>query len=233
MLGGYVLGILDPDERTEVERHTDVCEVCRRELTDLREMEAALGEVPPEMFLDGPPEGGDLLLQRVLRRARDEQTAVWRRRSVRIGLGVAASAAVLFAGGYLAGQQGTSGANTEAADSPAVSASASQASVRVVSATDAATKARMTVRLTPASGWVRLSAKVGGVPVGEHCRLVVVGENGERETAGSWVVPPGATQDPGKGKDTELEGSAAIAPNHVQSVAIVNEEGEQYVSVSL
>ena len=37
-----------------------ICAACRAELHALSELEAALGEVPPEAFLDGPPEGGDL-----------------------------------------------------------------------------------------------------------------------------------------------------------------------------
>ena len=37
-------------------------------------MKEFLGEVPPEAFLEGPPEGGDLLLQRTLREVRRART---------------------------------------------------------------------------------------------------------------------------------------------------------------
>ncbi|MEU6603372.1 zf-HC2 domain-containing protein [Streptomyces flaveolus] len=80
LLGVYVLGILDVRERAELEEHTAECEVCQMELVELREMEAALYEVPPEAFLEGPPEEGSLLLQRTLRQVREEGASAWRRR---------------------------------------------------------------------------------------------------------------------------------------------------------
>ncbi|MFD9048100.1 zf-HC2 domain-containing protein, partial [Streptomyces zaomyceticus] len=78
LLGPYVLGVLDDADARRVEAHTAGCEPCREEVDALREMEAALGEVPPEAFVDGPPEGGDLLLQRTLRQMRAERAGVRR-----------------------------------------------------------------------------------------------------------------------------------------------------------
>ena len=70
LLGAYVLGVLDRIEQAAVQAHLDGCPPCRREVEDLRGMEAALGEIPPEAFLDGPPPGGDFLLQNTLREVR-------------------------------------------------------------------------------------------------------------------------------------------------------------------
>jgi len=56
------------------------CAMCRREYEELTEMTGVLGELPPEAFLDGPPDG-DLVLQRTLRQIRAE-TGVRRRRRV-------------------------------------------------------------------------------------------------------------------------------------------------------
>src|SRR5690242_8535108 len=72
-LGAYALGALEPAEAAEVEAHLTTCAECRAELAELSELKDLLGEVPPEAFLDGPPEGGDLLLQRTLREARSEE----------------------------------------------------------------------------------------------------------------------------------------------------------------
>ncbi|MEU6603371.1 hypothetical protein [Streptomyces flaveolus] len=140
----------------------------------------------------------------------------------------AASAAILVLGGYLTGNAGGS---SEVARPPVVSTSPTQAGVLVASATDAGTDAKMTVRVTPAAGWVRVNAAVAGIPAGGRCRLVVVSNDGERQIAGSWVVPPDGTA--GKGKDASLDGSAAVDPGQVKSVAVVNEDGKQYVSVPL
>ena len=71
-LGAYVLNTLDEQEAREVNEHVAQCTECRTELDELIAMRDMLGEVPPEAFLDGPPEGGDLLLQRTLRQVRGE-----------------------------------------------------------------------------------------------------------------------------------------------------------------
>ncbi|GHH87508.1 hypothetical protein GCM10018793_63560 [Streptomyces sulfonofaciens] len=232
LLGAYALGILDPEERREIEEHTAMCDSCRRELEELREMETSLGEVPPEAFLEGPVEDGDLLLQRTLRQARAEEAASRRRRSFALGAAAAASAVVVFLGGYLVA--GTGPSDAQAGGPPPATASPlpspAPTGIRMASATDSATRAGMTVRLTPAAGWVRVNAAVTGIPAGERCRLVVVSDDGERQTAGSWVVAPGAK---GKGKGADLDGSAAVAPDHVKSVLVENTDGKRYVTVSL
>ena len=70
-LGAYALGALEPAEIQDVDEHLATCAECRTELAELEEMKDYLGEVPPEAFLEGPPEGGDLLLQRTLREVRE------------------------------------------------------------------------------------------------------------------------------------------------------------------
>ncbi|WP_337523391.1 hypothetical protein [Streptomyces sp. SS] len=87
----------------------------------------------------------------------------------------------------------------------------------------------MTVRVTPAAGWVRVRAAVTGLPEGERCTLVVVGRDGSRTTAGSWVVGAGARE--GEGKGAALDGSAAVAPADVAAVVVENESGKRFVSV--
>jgi hypothetical protein len=232
LIGPYVLGVLDTQEAHEVDEHIAACHECRVEVAELRELEVSLGEVPPEAFLDGPPDDADLLLQRTLRQMRVERASSRRRRSFTVGAVAAASAAAVFLGGYLAGGSPSS---TEAA-SPApttVTAPAGTATatappgVRVGSATDPVTQARLTVRMTPAAGWIRLNAAVDGIPAGEHCRLVVVDRSGHREVAGSWIV--GRTP-AGGGKGADLDGSAAVAAADATSVAVENDHGKTYVT---
>lgn len=234
LLGAYVLGILGPGERQEVEAHATECEACRTEVEELREMEAALDSLPPEAFLEGPVEDGDLLLQRTLRQARDEEASARRRRSWGVGVGAAASAAILFLAGYLVAGNG-SASDTEAGGPPTATVTpappAPPRGIQVASATDPTTQARMTVRMTPAVGWARFNASVTGVPAGEHCRLVVVSKDGDRQIAGGWVVGPGGAGSVGKGAN--LDGSASIAPDDVTSVVVENTAGKTYVTVPL
>ncbi|MFD9302031.1 anti-sigma factor family protein [Streptomyces sp. NPDC060048] len=230
LLGPYVLGVLDDADFHRVEEHVDGCVQCRQEVTALREMEAALGEVPAEAFLDGPPHGGDLLLQRTLRQMRQEVAGARRRRTALAGLAAAASlAAVFWAGTQVGGGDGGPVA-LPPNPTPTVSAQPSPPvkGTKVASATDVGTGARMTVQVTPAAKWVRVHAAVTGVPPGERCRLVVVARDGTRTTAGGWVVGAAAH---GEGKGAALDGSAAVDPADVRTVLVENESGTTYVSV--
>ncbi|MEU3774072.1 zf-HC2 domain-containing protein [Streptomyces sp. NPDC032472] len=232
LLGPYVLGVLDGQDVFRVEEHVSGCVQCREEVAALREMEAALGEVPAEAFLDGPPQGGDLLLQRTLRQVRGEAAAQRRRRLGLTGLAAAAAlAAVFWAGARVGSSEGEAvavppppGTTVSAAPSPP------PAGTKVASATDAGSGARMTVQVTPAAKWVRVHAAVTGVPPGERCRLVVVGKDGSRTSAGSWVV---GSQENGGGRGAALDGSAAIDPSLVKAVVVENEAGRTFVSVPM
>ena len=93
-LGAYALGVLDDDEWAAVHSHVEDCPACRREVGDLREMEERLGEIPPEAFLEGPPPGGDLLLQKTLHQVRDERRGQNRRRRALWTLAASAVAVV-------------------------------------------------------------------------------------------------------------------------------------------
>ncbi|WP_405581369.1 anti-sigma factor family protein [Streptomyces sp. NBC_01190] len=232
LLGAYVLGVLDPEETREIDEHTAGCDECRAELTELRETELLLGALPPEVFEDGPPEGGDLLLQRTLRRAREDRADVRRKWSLAVGAAVAASAALVFLGGYLVAGGDDSGTQAAGPVIPTTTGVTSTATpvpgVRVASATDPDTKARMTVRLTPAAGWIRLNAAVTGIPAGERCHLVVVSRDGRHEDAGSWQVGDDGT---GAGKGADLDGSAAVGADQVTSVMVQNDQGKTFVTV--
>ncbi|MFJ6795150.1 anti-sigma factor family protein [Streptomyces sp. NPDC091268] len=230
LLGPYVLGVLEDADVRRVEEHVGGCVRCREEVTALREIEAALGEVPAEAFLDGPPQGGDLLLQRTLRQVRGELDGARRRRRGVAALAAAASlAAVFWAGAQVGGGAGGS-LSLPPQPSPTVSAqpSAPPAGTKAASATDPVTGARMTVQVTPAAKWVRVHAAVAGIPAGERCRLVVVSRDGTRTTAGGWVV---GAQENGEAKGAALDGSAAVDPANVRAVLVENEAGRQFVSV--
>ncbi|MFJ3963505.1 zf-HC2 domain-containing protein [Streptomyces sp. NPDC090036] len=230
LLGPYVLGVLDVEEVRRVEEHTIGCMECREEVAALREMEAALGEVPDEAFLDGPPQGGDLLLQRTLRQMRGEQSGDRRRRAGFTGLAVAASLAAVFWAGTQLGTGDSGAVALPVPPSPTATADPSPppAGTKVLSATDQVTGARMTVQMTPATKWVRVRAAVTGVAPGERCRLVVVSKNGTRTTAGSWVT---GSQGNGEGKGAALDGSAAVDLADVRAILVENESGKTFVSV--
>ncbi|MFB7293497.1 anti-sigma factor family protein, partial [Actinacidiphila glaucinigra] len=103
-LTARVLGALNEEEVRAVDEHAASCEPCGTELGELRALARALGGVPPEAFLDGPPEGGDLLLQRTLRQVRAERAGARRRRRAAAVVAAAVAAAALLQGGVLLGE---------------------------------------------------------------------------------------------------------------------------------
>jgi hypothetical protein len=226
-IDAYVAGQLTPDQAAEVEQHIAGCEECRQETDTLREMQEFLGEVPPEALLEGYPEDADLVLQKTLRQMRSESSAAKRQTRFLTAAAAVVVAAALVTGGVFVGQS-TSGSSDPIAGGTQTSTATQPPGVRFASTTDAATGARITVRVTPAAGWVRLNAAVSGIPAGEKCRLIVVSKDGTQESAGSWVVPNKEVAD-----GTTLDGAALIAPNDVATVMVENTDGKRYVSTSV
>ncbi|GAA5023401.1 zf-HC2 domain-containing protein [Kitasatospora paranensis] len=227
LLGAYVLGALEPEETGAVEQHLLTCPPCRKEVAEMQDLERMLGEVPPELFVEGPPEGGDLLLQRTLRQARAERGAHRRRRWAAVGAAAAVVAAAVLGGGVALGRA-TAPAGQVIAVGPGPSAGVSPppAGTRTASQIDPATGAQMRVIMTPAAGWVRVSAVVAGIPAGQRCHLVVNGRSGATVEAGSWLVSPAGAK-----AGTRLDGSALVAPADVASVSVVNDSGQTFVTV--
>lgn len=226
LLGAYVLGALDEQEVRAVEEHLASCPECRGELEELRAIEASLGDVPPEALLDGPPEGGDLLLQRTLRQMRTERGGAVRRRQFALGAAAAVVAAVVLGSGVVVGR--STAPISEALPGPTSSAATPPAGTKVATFADPNTGARMTVQVKPAAGWVRVNAAIGGIPQSEKCRLFVVAKDGHREEIGSWLVSK-----TGEKEGTNLDGSALISPDDVASVEVENFDGKKFVSVSV
>ncbi|WP_232668379.1 anti-sigma factor [Pseudonocardia sp. TRM90224] len=214
-IGAYTLGLLDAQQARAVEQHMAGCAPCRREWEELREMTDLLGELPPEAFLDGPPDG-DLVLQRTLRQVRAEKAAPQRRRRWVVGLSAAAVVAAVLGGGIVVGRvTSTTSSVTQVAGSVNVEG------------TDQSGHVAMRATVSPAANWVRLTANVRGIPAGERCRIIVVAKDGTQEIAGSWTVP--AT---GEANGVTLNGSAAIPIGEVAAVTVENAAGKEFISLS-
>jgi putative zinc finger protein len=222
-LGIYVLGGLGEDERRSVEAHLAGCERCRQERTELEQMKAALGEVPSEAFLEGPPDGGELLVQRTLRQVREEAARQGLRHRSLVGVAAAVTLAAALGAGVLLGRNQESG--VVARPTPGPTATAVPGTV-VASRTDPGTGAELTVRVVPAAGWVRVNATVAGIPEAQECRLWVIAEDGRRVLAGSWLVSA-----KGAAEGTVLDGSALVAPADVAAVEVDNVAGRKFVTV--
>lgn len=232
MLAARALDALTAEEEVALGEHLAQCPDCQREMAELNESVRLLDQLPPEALLDGAPPDGSLLLQRTLRQVRVESRAGRNRRRAILAVAGLALLAIGFVGGAVAfGGPETSGI---AAD-PGPTTSSAQPTIEpatdgvtVASAVDGASGARMTVKVTPAVGWVRVNAAVTGIAEGEVCRLWVVSHDGARSLAGSWLV-----SEQGAADGTTLDGAAAVAPEDVAAIEVDNTAGEHFVTVPL
>lgn len=232
-LGAYALGALDPGEAADFERrHLQTCAQCRFDLNELVALRESLDEVPPEAFLDGPPEGGDLLLQKTLRRVRDEEEALpvrSGRSTSRRGLALVAAAVLVVAalgGGVLVGRQ-TSSSDT-AAPLPIPTQPTNVPGTKSAEGRDPTTGVQLAASVAPFQGWVKVEVNVKGVKAGEKCLLQVMTKDGQAVTAGSWQV-----SEKWESTGFTLDGSALVAPDDVKSVDIVTADGRKLVSAQV
>jgi len=232
LLGAYVLETLDPDERRDVDAHLADCEVCRADLVELEAVKNVLEDIPPEALLHGPPDA-DLVLQRTLRQVREEVAQETAGATRRRWMPAVAAAAVLVAGALGAGAAlGRGTAPEQVAEPPPATVVPTTASPlppnTLVGSIETPDGVRMTARLVPAAGWVRVNATVAGIPAGQDCRIIVVGSNGEREIAGGWIVSAAGEQN-----GTNLDGSASVAIDKVVALEIQNTAGQTFVTLEI
>lgn len=235
LLGAYSMGILDRHEADAVEEHLATCAACSEELAELTEARDMLAEVPPEAFLEGAPDDGDLILQRTLRSVRVERSAGVAEerpgdahpgppRGVRAGrprrfrpmllLAAAAAVVVAAAGGVLIGRQ-----QGHPVDPVPV---APPAGARAVTAVNKSIGATMTATVIPAEGWVRVKVQMNGAPVGLDCRIMVLAKDGSAHEAGSWRTST-------SGKTPVVDGSALVPPANVAAVEVDTLQGKPLV----
>ena len=190
-LGVYVLGAIDPAERSKVDAHLSTCPECREELAGLAGLPALLRRVPvgearqlADDDLDGllgdgcrarGPLGGDAGFAA---RPHDPGSP---------GPAVARPGRRRGAGpGRRAGGAAAWGAAHHAADNDADSVAS--ASFSSVSATDPVTHVAATVKYAAMSWGTVLDTQVNDVPAGDRCELLVTDSSGHTTVVGSWTT---------------------------------------------
>lgn len=225
-LGAYAIGALDPGEARAVHEHIGGCLECQREVNELMMIRRALDQVPPEAFLDGPPENGDLLLRRTLRRVTAEAAPPPRRSVAAVVITAAAAVAIGLGGGIYLGRETAPTGSPQAL--PPSTATSTPSNAAVAEATDQDTGTTMNVAVEPKKGWVWVHANVTGLKAGLHCQIWVVPKEGPAVLAGGWTVSAD-----GEKNGTRLEGTADVDPAAVKAVEIRTVEEDVMVSVPI
>ncbi len=193
-LGVYVVGAIDPAERSIVDAHLSHCMACREELAGLAGLPALLGRVPardverlseaglgPGGLEEPPPELLSSLLRRVAARRRARK---WRT------ITAAAAASVIAVSGGLAGGAAIAGEFSSAAPA-AAAAPRGSVSYHQEEATNLRTHVTAVVGYSPATWGTSLRVWVSGVRTGTTCEFWVVNAKGQRSLVGGWTVPRG------------------------------------------
>jgi hypothetical protein len=187
-LGVYVLGAIEPAERSLVDAHLATCRDCRDELAGLAGLPALLARVNPDEISricaddtvrtvteDRPPEE---LIGTVL------DLAEARRRRTRWRFLAAAAAVVVIAGGLFGGLRST-GTSTQIVKVPVAGGPLQWETVQATS------------KISSATALVKYSHQLWGeafevlanrVPVGTTCQLWVVHPDGTRTQVASWTT---------------------------------------------
>jgi anti-sigma factor RsiW len=210
-LGVYVVGAIDPAERSVVDAHLSRCLECREELAGLAGLPALLGRVPladaermalgDEELEEAPAELLDALLGQVAARRRARR---WR-----VIAAAAAAAIIAVAGGGLAGGILMSHRSTPP---------------YLVRGSDSATHVTAAVYYTSAKSGTRMQVQVTGIANGTHCEFWVTTTTGRHLLVGGWTV-----NDYKSGN--WYNASTTVAISQLRSVDVSGANGQVLVSV--
>ncbi|MGH6656978.1 MAG: zf-HC2 domain-containing protein [Actinocrinis sp.] len=238
-VGAYLLGALEPAESDQVSAHLAACVGCRAEYGELTELLPLLASVSESEAVNGPVRPEPAVLGRVLEStARQAPAALpvvepqhahrrpWRdrlfgsgsgtgRRPLHTRVALAAGAAVLVVGGVGAGlAMSTSNA---AAAGWSASASANGGWTGDTAAIDA------WVQVTQVKVGSDIQLKMDHVTAGYVCTMVIVGENGERQTGSTWRAPSDGS--------FTISGTASMPPNQIASVQVELPDGHTLLTL--
>jgi Putative zinc-finger len=188
-LAVYLLGAIEPADRSVVDRHLADCAGCRDELAGLAGLPALLRRVSPQeasaLAEDDASTSrrenlpsGPALRHLLTGAGRD------RRRHVRTRVATAAAAGLVAGAGVITGWH----LADPATQRPAASAPAWSVPAR---AGDPRTGVSATVRYAATAWGLQLSVQVTGIPVGTACELDVISRQGQVTTAGGWTIAGG------------------------------------------
>ncbi|MFI6396134.1 anti-sigma factor family protein [Nonomuraea sp. NPDC050547] len=216
-LGAHALGALDPEEALEIDTHLATCEACGAELMELEGVSAFLGKVSErdvELVASPPRQVLDRLLNDRAKRSRRGRLLL----AVAASAAVIAVGGTIWtattggestsstAAGAEHADQGKAAAPDSATQpeygfdtsaSPEPRTAASKSATESPSTMNAPAgkefkgangTRQATVMAMPAEGGTELNLTVSGVAVGTQCRVIVLGEGGERETLDGWEV---------------------------------------------
>jgi anti-sigma factor RsiW len=218
-LGAYVLGALDPADRSRVDAHLASCPDCRDELASFAALPGLLGRVSRAEVETEPADPGPQLLERLLGAAAAERRHDRRRR---ILTSVAAAVIALAAIGVSVGF----GVTHDGDSTPPVAVAP-----QTFTATNQQTHVQATITETKKGWGAAVDVSVVGVTAdlaGPSCQLIAVGPDGKTDVAASWAAPAAGYTGLSR---VNAAGSTAMAAKDITGFKVVGSDGETLVWV--
>jgi hypothetical protein len=200
-LGAYVLGSLEPADRSIVEHHLADCPSCSAEVSQLAVLPGLLGRLTVEQVTAEPPTAPPSGLERLLSAAADH-----RRRTRRLRLWSAAAILILFVGIATATLTLVTGGHS---DHPRVVATRTTSELAGVNAH---------ATLTAKDWGTAVDLRLSGVLPGEHCRLLVQDRSGTWEPSASWVASYEG--------DATVPAATSVSTANISQMKVVTEQGQ-------
>lgn len=194
-LGVYVLGAIDPAERSQVDKHVTGCRECRDELAGLAGLPALLSRVSADEVgrisrEDAEPLPTDAAPPEDFVESLLSLTAARRRRNRRWQVVAAAAAVVIAASGAVAGLRL---ASSPGPGHSSVLPASPPASWQTARATSALSGITATVRYHTERWGTAMDIRISGMPDGTTCQLWVTDAQGVHLAAAGWTVAHGDT----------------------------------------
>jgi hypothetical protein len=204
-LGAYLLGALDSEEHAQIGTHLGSCGHCRAVADELGPVPALLSQVHVDDL--EPPRPPAHLLDRLL--ASRLESRRWRR------LVAVAGTAAVIAGLAASAVVATSDSDT----------TPPPAETLALTAQDTSSRVSATAWLTDREWGTEVRLRLGGVPAGQWCSLIVRDRDGRTETAASWIVQ--------YGEDVDVPGATAAALDRIRDLEVVTGDGTRLVTIPL
>ena len=201
-VGAYILGSLDQAERARVSGHIETCARCQAVRDDFAGLPGVLARLTRDEAAIGPVTPREDAYQRFLAAAAAHRSTRRHR-----------FAAAAVAAGILLGAGGAGAAVWQQSQDHRTTFTATRQGVQA------------TVTIGAAETGSRLSLELSGVHAEQRCRLVVVGRNGDREVAGTWVAKYDGS--------ATINGWAALAPEQVSALRVETLDGQSLVRIPL
>ena len=217
-LAAYLLGALDPGERRALETHIAGCSHCQEELLQLAPLPGLLRHTPFEELPESAAAAESLtpVLSAAQEREQELPPVPAQHRSRRKSKRWALTAAGVALAAAVAGVVVYTGNLHSGTPAP-------QAAAETWSASNQATGVSATAALVPEAWGTQFQLKLGGLPPGITCHLVVHGSGGQSETAGTWGS--------GYSASASVPASTSISPAQITELDIVSGTGTVLVKL--